>query len=237
MDKIERAQIRLLLEHLGAERRAKTAERNKAMHAEHSAKGTLRSGATVKAALRIGEELANAYVTDLIAAVADVAKDIEAFNMMVTDVTIMFQDLQPSIDDAVRLATAGDKGGQRYDSVGKEADRLLRELQARTLRLLEIHRFSFIKTSPNDRKELLPRLGKTAPQAAKNKGGKPLAKHWDDMWAAIAVSLWTGDLKPESQADVKRAMLAWFDDQKIDVGDTPVVERARALWRKMEASR
>jgi ABC-type branched-subunit amino acid transport system substrate-binding protein len=57
------------------------------------------------------------------------------------------------------------------------------------------------------------------------------------MWAAIAVSLWTGDLKPESQADVKRAMQAWFDDQEIDVGNTPVVERARALWRKMEASR
>jgi hypothetical protein len=187
--------------------------------------------------VRIAEELATAYVTELVAAVSDVAKDIEAFNMMVTDVTIMFQDLQPSIDEAVRLATTGGSGGQRFDSVSKEAGRLLRELQARTLRLLEIHRFSFIKTSPNDRNELLPRLGKTAPPAAKNKGGKPLAKHWDDMWAAIAVSLWTGDLKPESQADVKRAMLAWFDDQEIDVGDTPVVERARALWRKMEASR
>ena len=238
MDKIERAQIRLLLEHLGAELRDKASLRNRAMHAEHAAKHTLQSGATVRAALGIVEELATAFVKDVVAAVSDVAKDVEAFNMIQTEVTIVFQALQLGIDQAVKLATVRDTEGSRSASVKNEANRLLRELQVKTLRLLEIHRFSFIRTSPNDRKVLFPSLPAAAfPQPAKNKGGKPLAAHWDDMWASIAVALWSGDLNPKTQADVKRAMLAWFDDQGIEISETPVVERARALWLKIDAAR
>ena len=238
MDKVERAQILLLLEHLGAELREKAALRNRAMHAEHAAQHTLQSGATVHAALGIAEELATAFVKDVVAAVADVAKDVEAFNMVQTEVTTLFQALQSGIDQAVKLATVRDADGSRSASVKNEANRLLGELQMKTLRLLQIHRFSFIQTSPNDRKKLFPPLPASIfPQPAKNKGGKPLAAHWDEMWASIAVALWSGDLDPKTQADVKRAMLAWFDDQGIEISDTPVVERARALWLKIEAAR
>jgi hypothetical protein len=70
----------------------------------------------------------------------------------------------------------------------------------------------------------------------RNKGGKPLAEHWDQMWAAIAVQLWQGDLKPKRQADVKRAMETWLDAQGIDASDTAIIERARCLWREIETS-
>jgi hypothetical protein len=81
--------------------------------------------------------------------------------------------------------------------------------------------------------------GRPAPRDSshRNAGGKPLAKHWDAMWADIAVQLWTGDLQPLSQADVKRAMQRWFDDHEIDVGDTALVDRARQLWQRMEAAK
>jgi hypothetical protein len=58
VDKLERAQIRLLLDHLGAEAREQLHQKNKSMHADHSARGLLRSGATIKASLRIAEEVA-----------------------------------------------------------------------------------------------------------------------------------------------------------------------------------
>ena len=61
-------------------------------------------------------------------------------------------------------------------------------------------------------------------------GGRPLAKHWDEMWAAIAVKLYLGDLKPQTQAEIERAMKDWFAAHDIDVGDTPVRDRARTLW-------
>lgn len=56
------------------------------------------------------------------------------------------------------------------------------------------------------------------------------------MWADIAVKLWTGDLAPKSQADIKRAMFAWFNAKEIEIGDTAVTQRARQLWQKIQAS-
>jgi hypothetical protein len=54
------------------------------------------------------------------------------------------------------------------------------------------------------------------------------------MWAEIATQLWTGDLNPNKQADIKRAMFDWLNDRGINAGDTSVTERARALWLRME---
>ena len=70
-----------------------------------------------------------------------------------------------------------------------------------------------------------------------NRGGKPLAKHWDEVWAQIAFQLWNGDLQPETQADIKRAMFAWFNAREIEVGDTAITQRARQLWRLLEPHR
>jgi hypothetical protein len=87
---------------------------------------------------------------------------------------------------------------------------------------------------------MFPQTTPTAPatvrDASQNKGGKPLAAHWDGMWAEIAVQLWNGDLKPKSQAEIKEAMMAWFNNEEIDIGDTSVTDRARALWIKMQAA-
>lgn len=82
---------------------------------------------------------------------------------------------------------------------------------------------------------LAGRLSSSDPsKRAVNRGGKPLAKHWDEVWAQIAFQLWNGDLKPESQADIKRAMFAWFNAREIEVGDTAVTQRARQLWRLLD---
>ncbi len=73
--------------------------------------------------------------------------------------------------------------------------------------------------------------------SAPNRGGKPLAAHWDELWSSIAVQLWNGDLQPKTQADIKRAMLEWFTAKEIDVGETAVTDRARQLWLKIEATK
>ena len=205
------------------------------MHADHSARGRLHSGATVRSALRIAEDVASDYVKTIVATVADISQDSEAFGMILTDVTILLRDLQVGVDQAAKFATGRGEGTNDFPSVSRETNRLFLELQQRTLRLLEIHRFSFTRPSPARRVELRsPALSQPEAQLTKNKGGKPLAAHWDGMWAEIAVQLWTGDLKPQSQADIKRVMLSWFDENGIEIGDTAVTERARQLWRKME---
>ena len=63
-----------------------------------------------------------------------------------------------------------------------------------------------------------------------------MARHWDEMWAAIAVMLYIGDLKPETQSGIEAAMKDWFARHDLNVGDTPVRDRARALWRRLQAA-
>ncbi|MBC2666579.1 hypothetical protein H7F51_13730 [Novosphingobium flavum] len=239
MDKAERAQIRLLLDHHGDELRRHYAEQLKAMHADHAARGVLKSGATIKEALRIAEDLTVTYIKTIVEAVADVAQNIRAFNSIYTDVTILLGDLKRGVDDSVELAVGS---GERGRSARSEANRLYLAFQQRALRLVEIHRLSFTKPSPNDMQRMgigsiaAPAASITQPAPPKNNGGKPLAAHWDAMWADIAVQLYVGDLKPKSQKEIKDAIFAWFNAKSIDVGDTAVTDRARQLWQKIEAS-
>ncbi len=208
------------------------------MFADHAARGCLQSGATVRSALRIAEDLATDYVKTLVAAVADVSQDSVAFGMILTDVTILLRDLQVRVDQAVKQATGGGEGANNFPSVSRETNRLYLELQQRTLRLLEIHRFSFTRPASARVVEVRsPVLRQFREQPSKNKGGKPLAGHWDEMWATIAVQLYVGDLQPETQADIERAMLGWFVDRDLDVGETAIRERARQLWRKYEVAK
>lgn len=239
MDHLERAQIRLLLEHLGSEYDRTCSDAQKAMHAEHSAKGLLRSGATVKAAIRIAEDQSDTFVDKQIDAVTAVAQDIDAFNLIVAELTARFRGREAELANAIRLATSGQ--GDRFASVQREGERLFAEMRARVFKRLEIHRFSFTRPTKGDLAAIgvEPRTVAPIPEARpkpKNSGGLPLAEHWDAMWADIAVKLWTGDLAPKSQADIKRAMFAWFNAKEIEIGDTAVTQRARQLWQKIQAS-
>jgi len=72
--------------------------------------------------------------------------------------------------------------------------------------------------------------------AAQQYNEPPAVVPRDEMWAAIAVELFTGDLQPKSQADIERAMKNWLGSMDIDFGDTAVRTRARQLWRKLEES-
>lgn len=240
MDTLERQQVRLILEHLTSETHRMAEKAQKAMHAEHSAKGLLRSGNTVQRAVDISEEHALRFVEQAVDQTAAVAQDVDSFGLIVASLTAIFNSLGAHVQDAVRLATSGD--GTRFESVDNAASKRFADMRNRVFRQLEIHRFSFTKPSKGDMAANRERifgtsslLSRTHPQ--KNTGGKPLAAHWDSMWAAIAADLWNGDLEPKSQKDIKKAMFDWFNRAGIDIGDTAVTQRARQLWQAMEEVR
>src|SRR5690606_13477850 len=106
--------------------RAKAASQRKAMHADHSARGCLRSGATVTAALRLVEELVGDYVKQIVAAVGDISQDTEAFGMIVTDVSIMLRHLKVEVDQSVVLVTRGATTGP-VSSIATQAKMNFRE--------------------------------------------------------------------------------------------------------------
>lgn len=214
-----------------------SAERQKGMHADHSARGLLRSGATVKESIRLTEEQASAFVIKAVNEVANVAQDMDAFAQIVATLTARFRGREAELAQAVQFATSG--SSTRFASVQREGERLFTEMRNRVFRELEIHRFSFVRPTKGDQAAMLSRLNLTPvkveqPSKRKNAGGIPLAKHWDAMWADIAVKLWLGDLNPKSQADIKVAMFAWFTENEIVIGDTAVTQRARQIWQKIE---
>lgn len=204
------------------------------MHAEHSAKKTIRSGLTIKRAVEICEAEGRAFISKAVKQVGDVAKSPDAFDKIVSSLTAQTRNWDAHVAEAVRLATMG--GPQRFESAKNAADELLADLKVRMFRELEIERFAFIRAPSAQTPSPTSPPVATTPTPAKNKGGKPLAAHWDAMWADIAVQLYVGDLQPKSQKQIKDAMFAWFNANSIDAGDTAVTERARQLWQKIEAA-
>ncbi len=224
----------MILEHLSSESLRITEEKQKSMHADHAAKGLLRSGATIKNAVRIIEEEASAFVEKAIDDVAAVAQDTDAFALISSSATAVFRGYEPHLQKAVNFSGSGESNR----SARTAGEKLFAEARARIFKQLEIHRFTFIKTSKG---ELAARLSNaqisitetTQTEPVKNRGGKPLAKHWDTMWAAIAVKLHNGDLDPKTQADIERAMLEWLASQGIYAGETTIRKKARSLWQAM----
>lgn len=240
VDTLERNQVRLILEHLTSETLRMTENAQKAMHAEHSATKMLQSGNTVRRAVDIVEEHAAKFVEQAVDQTAAVAQDMDAFNVIAASLTAMFRGFEVHLQNAVRLATIRDS--QRSQNVVDAGNKLFSEMRSRIFKQLEIHRFSFTKPTKGDLAAQHERVfGSPAPLATdarpKNPGGKPLAAHWDALWATIAAQLWLGDLEPKSQKDIKEAMFDWFNSAGIEIGDTAVTQRARQLWQAMEEIR
>lgn len=203
------------------------------MHAERAFKKALGQGATAKEAVAICEVEGRAFIALAVKQVGDVAKNPEAFDMIVGYLTGQTRSWDGHLAEAARLMTHGQT--EKFESAKNAAEELLADLKMRMFRELEIERFAFVRApSPQIHGPVSPPA--TLPTPPKNKGGKPLAAHWDAMWADIAVQIYVGDLKPKSQKQIKDAMFAWFNANSIDVGDTAVNDRARQLWQKIEAA-
>jgi len=194
-------------------------------YGHHSAAGRLQSGATIKAAIRLMEESSREAMTTLLADVGAVSREPLAFEQVDEAVLSILRQFGEDLVGVVKLA-AGEGAGTSAMSAGLGLYRTMKsEIEADLI--IALHGFVVGKAS----------LPEPLRHPVKNKGGKPLAAHWDEMWASIAVQLWIGDLKPKVQADIKRAMLDWFSAREIDVSDTAVTDRARQLWLQIDAAR
>jgi hypothetical protein len=64
-------------------------------------------------------------------------------------------------------------------------------------------------------------------------GGRPPKSWWDDLWAEIGKQLYEGDLKPDRQTDIEKAMHDWITKNGHSAGETQVRERARKLFNTL----
>jgi hypothetical protein len=231
MEDHQRSQVRLILEKEADHCRRNFEERREMVYASHASAGRLHSGVTVKLVLRAMEETASNLIKSSVDEVSRVARDTEAFTLISETVYEFETYLRHQVEGVARMASGARAGPvDKGSSVFREAHRLFAEQQKRLTRQLELYRFNFIHPAAP-----AMRTSTSAP-VQKNSGGRPMARHWDEMWASIAVMLYVGDLKPGTQSDIENAMKEWFARHDLDVGDTPVRERARALWRQLQAA-
>lgn len=239
METFQREQIRLIVTDLSERAHDETGAGLKAMYADHAARGLLASGATIKVAVREMEKIAEKLISGCVDRVSPVAKDTEAFAIIAETINTFLSFMAASLEGPISKVTGRMADRSLNSSVPMAARKLFDESRQRLLRQLEIHRFAFTYPASGSvaaRTDVAvfappPDAGQLP---AKNKGGKPLAAHWDEMWSEVAAQLWLGDLKPTKQADITKAMLDWFAARNIDIGETAVTDRARQLWRRIE---
>ncbi len=234
MDTSERQQIRLILDDALDNTSRSIESATAEIYAKASASGSLRSGATLKKKIELMEREGAKFISGTLDNVSTVAMDIEAFQMFGEQLERFFNEARRDLENDKVIPIVLNKNAT--GAAGKAFWQLFDDTIARLQRQKDIRMFSFTKPAPSSRVEFASRLSKPAKAAAQNRGGMPLAKHWDSMWAAIAVQLYDGDLKPETQADIERAMSEWFAAQNIDVGETSVRNRARILWQSIQES-
>ena len=224
MNGTERARISLIITHeVDLARRAYTHKRS-SIYAEHSAAGRLQSGSTVKAVVAVMRQTLVEQVASLDGKVRPIARDKDAFSLLTGAVNELSSIFLGELSGVVSMATGGkDKG-----SVENAAAELYAQAEADARNELAILAFEYGPKS-------VEKHASAALPVPTNKGGKPLAAHWDAMWAEIAVRLWEGDLKPTKQKDISDAMFAWLSNEGIDAGQTAVTDRARTLWLRVEA--
>ena len=232
----QRTQIRKILDYKSATAKRELEKRRADIYGDHSAKGCLQSGGTIRAVIRIMEEVGAALVTDSIEQVSAVAQDIEAFAALTAGFDDFWNYLANELQSTINLAGGRHPMESVSDSASRSATLLFDKSRGLVRQKLELYRFAFTNPVPNTPSSPNP-AESTQPSSQyppKAKGGRPLAEHWDDMWAAIAVALYTGQLIPKNQAGIEGAMLAWLEANGHSAANSTVRGRARRLWDRIE---
>lgn len=231
MDNRERERIRLIAAHEGSIVSRTLKERLEAVVADHSAHGRLHSGATIKVSVRAMQTVADAYLDNIGAKIRAVAQSPLSFALLSEAMMDFLNECGSEMPRILKLARGGRTVAEN-DSIGLAGMGLFNQMRADVDSSLAILAYEFENPPPvetNAPKQALEAV------LSPNKGGKPLAAHWDAMWADIAIRLWEGDLKPTKQKDISDAMFAWLSGKEIDAGQTAVTDRARTLWLRIEA--
>ncbi len=88
-----------------------------------------------------------------------------------------------------------------------------------------------------DVEKLVPPQTSPVPATATpvNKGGRPPADYWDDLWVEICRQLYVGELIPKRQSDIENAMVNWLAHTCNEHPSTSTIRpRAAKLWRTIE---
>ncbi len=197
--------------------------------ADHSMKGIIRSGATIKRTVAAFAEIGAKLIADLATKCAAISREPAVHGLMQSGFAEFLNGIDEAMTRVIYVA-----GGGKSESITKAANDLVAKAKADLVSRLQITGFEFEGELPE------VEGGPPPPKAAAtvtpvNVGGRPLAAHWDKMWASIAQQLYAGDLAPKTQANIERAMTAWLVDHGHNASENTIRGRARTLWQEIQS--
>lgn len=231
MDDRERERIRLIASHEGELAYRALTEQLKAVLANHSAKGLLHSGATIKVSVRAMHTLADAFLDNIGPKIKAVAIGQESFALLSEAVLDFLNECGNAMPSILHMAR-GRRPVAENDSIEVAGMKLFNQMRTDTESRLAILAYEF-EESPGSEHLPQPPGGTAKPVKL---GGRPPAAFWDDLWAAIATALYLGKLFPKCQADLERAMADWLNENGHSAAESTIRARARRLWDRIEAS-
>ena len=134
-----------------SENRTAFDERIRQIYSDHSAKGILRSAATVTVALRAIQDSGEAMLAASLDEVGSVAKGAEAFAMLHTNLEGHLQYLELKLDDVLRLTGAA-KNGIVMSAASRDAKLSFSTICSTLTRQIEIHGVTFQPARPRKAK-------------------------------------------------------------------------------------
>lgn len=201
-----------------------------AVCAEHSQRGLIRSGATLKAALKIFEEQTTHFIASLVSEVTPLARGAAPFAMIVAGLNQFLLFLEGELKRLVKVTGDTIEKPAEAQRLGAAMANIWTELRANLVAELDNHRAEFFVISPDNAED--------GPEACDDPDGghNPMALYWHQMWADTAIQLLTGDLQPEEEADIVQAMQEWFASHEVEISETEVLECAHLLWLNYAAA-
>lgn len=230
MDAIERAQVRQILNVLDETFRSDLKDGLDRINAELPTEELLRCSNTAKRVVDFIDELLAAFVTSAVDQAATVAMNRDCYAMLEEAVMGVQRGLDRHLEATIRSdSRAGD---------GNAARQMLESVKRKAREQLALHRRSFAGLAPSESifGRLLPAgfLEAVSKPTKPTKSGRPLADHWDRLWAETAAALYHGDLQPKRQADIETFMAQCLDGAGLDVATSTVRKRARILWDRLQ---
>ena len=224
MNPLTNRQVNLILRHEVKSQVAAIDMRLDGIYGDHSAKGRLHSGATVRIAIAAMGDMVRDSLARLAVRVLSISSDVEAHAALAAAITDLLEFCRERVMRVAQMAS-GRMPNDPLPSVEAAAFELFGELESDIETRIEIIAFDFageLEAAP------------IAIKAARvNRGGRPPAAFWDDMWSAIAADLYGGKLIPKTQADIERAMAGWIERHGHAADTSTIRLRARPLWDRI----
>ena len=216
-------------------------DRLAAIYADHLEKGLLRSGITLKVCVETFEDQTGQLIANLVREITPIARDAGAFALIAEGVEQFLAYLDEELERIVERIHHEFQNSTALRALSHASKIYWGEKREALMAQITKQHLAAAKAAAGTPEEL------PVPVAIQETGETPMAEpislpepvplgeQWHEMWADLAIRLYTGKFRPNSQSDVSQAMADLFTARGIAWSEVEVRDCARRLWAKYAA--